>query len=375
MQGIQNFTSGLLLTLCLCAVPHPIFAFQQADLEALLLTHQENLNMPGLRAAVRLPDGKVIKAAVGYANLENETSLTDDIGMPGGSTGKSFVAALTMLLVEDGTLALNDPAAKWLGSHPWFQQLPQAQEIQVKHLLSHSSGLYDYINTGRFYMAMIWRTIRQGSAYFTPEELVGYAAKKGEKFKPGQGFHYSDAGYLVLGRLLEEASGQSYYQLVRARILDPLQLTFIRPQNNTSLTNVAMGYSGGAEALLDDGRAKFDHRSEWTGGGLITTPLMLVKFYSALAHNRLISDESLRLMKDSGFRSTGNDVHYGFGLFVSASENSIGHEGLWPGYRSAVKHFFDSDITIAVQTNRDGKVELEQLIQLLEQRAMNSEVR
>ncbi len=84
----------------------------QEALTAVLEETRAEMKMPGLRAAVRYADGRVVRTAVGLADKEANIPLNDTIGMPGGSTGKTFVAALTMLLVEDGTLSLDDPAAK-----------------------------------------------------------------------------------------------------------------------------------------------------------------------------------------------------------------------------------------------------------------------
>ena len=83
-----------------------------------------------------------------------------------------------MLLVEDGTLSLDDLASKWLGHTSWYCGLPKANEIRVRHLLSHSSGIGGYPNTMSFTLAMVWRALRLGSAKFEPEELIGFVLDK-----------------------------------------------------------------------------------------------------------------------------------------------------------------------------------------------------
>ena len=145
----------------LVAAPPAAAAEDQAALAAILEETRAELKMPGLRAAVRFPDGRVVRAAVGLADREANLPLDDRVRMPGGSTGKTFVAALTMLLVEDGVLSLDDPASKWLGDRDWYRRLPNADEIRVRHLLSHSAGLGDYPGTMRFRIGMVWRAIRR----------------------------------------------------------------------------------------------------------------------------------------------------------------------------------------------------------------------
>jgi D-alanyl-D-alanine carboxypeptidase len=334
-----------------------------AALTALLEDARAEMKMPGLRAAVRFPDGRVVRAAVGLGDVEANVPLDDTIGMPGGSTGKTFVAALTMLLVEDGTLSLDDPASKWLGDTTWFNRLPNAEEIRVRHLLSHSAGIGDYPGTIRFNLAMVGRVLRQGSARFEPEELIGYALDKRPKFAVGEGYSYTDVGYLVLGRVIEAASGRSYYDLLNERILGPQRLDQIRPADKSILTDITPGYQGGARNLKKDGRMKLDPSSEWTGGGLTTNPTMLVQFYGALAEGRIVKPESLDQMLRAGWRNPkGHSFHYGFGLFVSEAGGSFGHGGTWSGYRTHVGHDVQTGTSIAVQTNRSGNVDLLSLV-------------
>ena len=341
----------------------PAFGVDEAALSALLKETRVDRKMPGLRAAVRLEDGRLVRAAVGLGDVEAGTPLDNVIRMPGGSTGKTFVAALTMLLVEDGVLSLDDPVLKWLGDQPWLRKLPNANEMLVRHLLSHSAGIGDYPGRPGFLLAMTGRVLRHGSAYFEPEELIGFALDRRPLFEVGKGYRYTDVGYLVLGRVIEAASGRDYYELLDERILTPLELSEIEPANRSVLPNITPGYSGGARNLKKDGRMKLDPRSEWTGGGLTTNPTMLVEFYAALAEGRVVTRESLALMLESGYRGAADaDWHYGFGVFVHAPSRSFGHGGLWSGYRTHVAHFMDGGPTVAVQTNRDGRVDLESVV-------------
>lgn len=341
----------------------PELGLDQAALTEFLEDARAEMKMPGLRAAVRLPDGRVVRAAVGLADVEANVPLDDTIGMPGGSTGKTFVAALTMLLVEDGTISLDDSASEWLGEAPWYDRLPNADEIRVRHLLSHTAGIADYPETRRYYSAMIWRVLRRGSARFEPEDLIRCVLDRKPLFDVGEGYHYTDAGYLVLGRLIEAASGRDYFDLLEERILDPQHLDEIRPARESILPDIATGYISGARNLKKDGRMKFDPSSEWTGGGLTTNPTMLVRFYAALAEGRVVTPESLDQMVNGGWRNPKTPgSHYGFGLFVEDSGQSFGHGGLWPGYRTHVGHDVKTGTTIAVQTNRDGRLDMRALV-------------
>lgn len=337
---------------------HPAFGLDEASLAEFLESERAEMRMPGLRAAVRFPDGSIVRAAVGLADKKAGKPLDNEIGMPGGSTGMPFVAALVMLLVDDGAMSLDDPAKKWLNDAAWFERLPNSDDILVRHLLSHSSGIGDYPGKVRFILRMFGRVIRHGSAYFEPEELIRFVGKK-PLFPAGEGFAFTDAGYLVLGRVIEAATGRDYYDLLGERILVPQGLSQIRPQNQSVLPDITPGYQGGVSNLKSDGRMKIDPRSEWTGGGLVTNPTMLVQFFSALADGQVVQPESLTQMLESGWYSpNGPGHHYGFGLFVDDNGDWFGHGGMWVGYRTHVTHIVPTGITVAVQTNRDGRVDM-----------------
>lgn len=338
-------------------------ALEESELSVLLEQFRDDRNMPGLRAAVRTADGSIVSAAVGLADKENEIPLNDTVGMPGGSTGKTFVATLTMLLVEDGLLSTDDLASKWLGDKEWFSRLPNAEDIRVKHLLSNSSGVRDYPDSFRCRVETIWRIVTRGSNDFEPEELIECVLDRDPLFPVGEGYYYSDATFLVLGRIIEAATGREYYDLLQERILDPFELDLIRPQNTERLPDIAPGYATGARTLRKDGTAKYNPTSEWTGGGLVTNPTMLVKFYGALVEERIVSSESLNQMLAGEWRNPSDPgFHYGYGLFVYSDPFSFGHTGFWYGYRSQVVHYPNSGITIAVQTNRDGRVDLPSVV-------------
>ena len=364
MMGYGVLRRTLWMTLVVAAgASSSAVGLDDAALASLLEEARIEMKMPGLRAAVRLADGSIVRAAVGLGDVDADTPLDNSIGMPGGSTGKTFVAALAMLLVEEGVMSLEDPVSKWLGDEPWFGKLPNADEIRIRHLLSHSAGLGDYPGRPGFIFAMIGRVLRHGSAFFEPEELIRFTLGRKPLFPAGEGFAYTDIGYLVLGRVIEAASGSSYYELLGERILIPLRLDQIRPADQSALPNITPGYTGGARNLKKDGRMKLDPRSEWTGGGLVTNPTMLVQFYGALASGQVVSSKSLTLMLESGYRDpTEPDLHYGFGVFVHGPSRSFGHGGLWSGYRTHVAHFLDTGLTVAVQTNRDGRLDLESLV-------------
>ena len=335
----------------------------EQSLHKLLDEERVKHDMPGLRGAVRLEDGSTIAAATGLADREAGTLLDSEVGMPGGSTGKTFVASLTMMLVEDGTLSLDDHVSKWLGGENWFHRLPNSETMKVRHLLSHTAGLDDYPNTRKYWVWSVWRALVRGGIKFTSQELIEFVTNRKPFFPVGEGFAYSDSGYLVLGKLLEASTGQSYYEMLNNRILEPLALHQVRPADVSALPNITPGYMRGARNLRKDGTMKIDPTGEWTGGGLVTNPLMLVQFYADLVNGRVVKPESFDLMTSSGWKNPNTpNVHYGFGMFVRDAGSIIEHGGMFPGYRTHVRHYIEPGVTISIQTNRDGPINMEAIV-------------
>ncbi len=119
-------------------------------------------------------------------------------------------------------------------------------------------------------------------------------------YAPGEGYRYADVGYLVLGRLIESATGRTYYDLLTERILNPHGLEDSVLQDRSVLP-VTPGYTAGARNLRDDGTMKIDPSSEWTGGGLALTT-HLVRFHAALAAGEIVGPESFQQMLEGGWR-------------------------------------------------------------------------
>jgi len=356
MDKLISRTAQALVLLTLLAYASPALPLDQAALQALLETIRTQNEMPGVRATVMCPDRTLIEGAAGLADVENNIPMDTTTPMPGGSTGKTFVAAVAMLLAEEGKLTPESRASQWLGDREWFTKLEYSDDIEIGHLLSHSSGVADYPGRPMFLAKMVWRVLRNGSAYFEPEELIGFAGRQA-LFEPGEAFAYSDVGYLILGRVIEAASDHSYHDLLRERILDPHGLTMVQPV--TSLKLATPGYQGGVSTLREDGTPKLDPRTEWTGGGLNLTPTGLVLFYRLLADGQLVSPANLELMTEPMWCRPDNPAScYGYGLFVDDRGTMFSHSGMWAGYRTHVLHSRTHNLTVAIQTNRDGSVDM-----------------
>ena len=149
----------------------------QARFQTGLDTIRDKYELPGITAAFALPDGRVVAFATGLADKETGAKMTPDTRMPAGSIGKTFVSAMTLALVQDGKLSLDDKLEKWLGEEPWFAELPNGPQITVRHLLMHRAGLADHIYDPKW-VAAVQQMVRaldtDPDYYFKPRDLVGY---------------------------------------------------------------------------------------------------------------------------------------------------------------------------------------------------------
>lgn len=292
----------------------------QWRLEAIV----DDLEAPGATAAYALADGTVVAFAAGVADLEAGTPMPRDAIMPAGSVGKSFVAAVAVALAQEGRLDLDGPIAGWLGDEPWFDELPNARAITTRQLLTHSSGLADhYGDPGLVEMIAAGRASGDPDWAIPPVDAVRLLADDPPLFPPGEGFAYTDTGYLLVGMIVERAGGEPYSDQVRQRFLEPLELHLTTPSDRRQIPGLVPGYVTGGDALglppktVEDGVMVFSPASEWTGGGLASNPADLVRWARALYEGRALSAPSLDELLTSVPWGDAEGVRYGLGVIIS----------------------------------------------------------
>ncbi len=256
-----------------------------------------------------------------------------------GSMNKMFTATAVMQLVEDGKVRLDDPISQYV-DESW---LPSSitSRVTVHHLLSHTSGLGSYFNDT--YMKSSRDLFRQVDDY---KPLV-----QGDTlaFEPGSRFRYSNTGMLLLGVVIEKASGMNYFDYIRQRIYEPAGMEnsdcyeLDRPQEN-----LAEGYIPRGEGWKNN---LFMHvlKGGPAGGGYSTVG-DLHRFARALQQGKLVSETSLEKMwKDYA----GAGYGYGFGIDLTPAGRIVGHGGGFPGLNSHLDIFLDKGYVLVVMSNYD----------------------
>ncbi|MEO3843255.1 MULTISPECIES: serine hydrolase [unclassified Streptomyces] len=248
-----------------------------------------------------------------------------------GSITKTFVATVVLQLAGEGRLRLDDPVEDWLPG-----AVPDGRRITVRHLLGHTSGLYDYKRTLTVPPDPAFLDYR--SRTWTPEEQIRRAvAHPPTSTPPGTAYAYSNTGYLLLGRIIEEATGRPYAEEIGRRILRPLRLhatslpgTYPRIRGAHMRGYVPVGRAGGIQ-LADF--TEMNPSLFGASGEMISTAGDLDRFLAALLGGRLLPDHLLAEMRTP----SSGDRTYGLGLAwqeTSCGVTVYGNDGDALAYQS-----------------------------------------
>ena len=246
-------------------------------------------------------------------------SVTEFNPFHAASVGKMFTATAILQLSEDGKLELDDPVSKHLsdevvkGLHV-FDGVDYSQEITIAQLLQHTSGLPDYIEDSPKDGSpdMMTLLFTKPDTFWEIDELLAFSKENLEAhFPPGEGYHYTDTEYLLLGLIIEEKHGKELHEVFREEFFEPLEM------KHTSMFKRSESISAGgrmAEFYIDQTEiSSYESLSiDWAGGGLVTTTEDLLKFHRALFSGEIVTESSLAKMQDWLPESKG--TYYGLGL-------------------------------------------------------------
>ena len=333
--------SGLLLA---CKDEH---AETRAALQGLVDQQVKEQDILGMAVAVRLADGTVIGATSGYSDPSGEKAWSVDTVSALGSVTKTFTAVVIMQLVEEGKLSLDDTI------DTWFPEQPNGDRITIRMLLSHTSGIANYISGGNVWDAK-W------THEWAPMDLVAEANKLNPVGEPGSSeAHYSNTNYILLALIIEKITGNSWAQEVESRIIEPLHLkdtTFLSTEGVWGGIMVP-GYAKTPDGYISSLELpSYPHASTtWSAGAVVSTVSDLMTFASALFDGKLVSRETLAVMS----QPMGTDVVDGrdWGLGGATGE-LVGHVafgmgGDIPGYHAFFIGYLDSKLIVTALINTE----------------------
>ena len=299
-------------------------------------------SVPGASIVVIRDSQVVVRRAYGMADLERRVATSAETGYRLASVSKQFTAMAVMLLVRDGKVRYDQPIRDVLPELP-----PATRAVTVRHLLNHTSGLWDY-------EALIpsTRTTQVDDA----DVLALVASKHALSTAPGTAYCYSNSGYVLLGTIVARVSGMSFPDFLRTRIFAPLGMnaSVAHVEGRDSVPHRAYGYSprGGTFVQTDQSVTS----ATLGDGGIYSNVDDLVLWDRALSAGTLIDRASLELATTPPVLPGGAATEYGFGWFIDRyrGETRWRHTGETSGFRNAILRLPDRRITIVILTNRSS---------------------
>jgi D-alanyl-D-alanine carboxypeptidase len=303
---------------------------------------------PGVVALVRRGP-QTWQGASGLGDLDAKRPARAGDRFRIGSVTKSFVATVALQLVGEDKLGLDDHLERWLP-----RLVPNGDDITVRQLLNHTSGLYDYSDD-----------LPEPPRPFQPRELVAIATGHRPLFAPGKRFSYSNTNYILAGLIIQRAGGQRLAAQLQQRIVGPLGLgdTELPVTEQTLASPYLHGYAprdqdwqvtDGPAGLVDV--TEMDPSWAWAAGAMVSSTADLPHFYQALLGGRLLDPEQLRAMQTTvdASQQFGHGAGYSLGLMLlrpGCATELWGHGGALAGYRTTAFSTKDADRQLVAMTN------------------------
>jgi D-alanyl-D-alanine carboxypeptidase len=281
------------------------------------------------------------------ATINPQRQVEADTPFVVGSITKTFVTALILQLAEEGALDLDAPLARWLPDYP------RARRITLRQLLSHTSGVFNYFEHPLYDPLVFGRP----SHSWTPQEILDEFQRE-PYFRPGQGFHYSNTGFILLGLVAEQATGATLGEELSARFFEPLGLQQTYFQGDGPQAGAADGY-----LRTTNGHRRVSGESDyrpttsaatvaWAAGGIVSTAEDIATWTSALYGGEVLASDSLAMLTDYAASPYPRGT-YGLGTRTRqiSGVRAFGHTGSLRGYMAATWYLPSEDVTVTVLTN------------------------
>lgn len=345
-----------ILLLAFLAGAHAVGA---ADFDAIFAPLAD-ARSPGVAVLVRQNGRTIYQRGYGARDLRTFAPIDAKTDFRLASFTKQFTAMAVMLLVHDGKLRYDRRLTDIFPDFPSY-----GQAINVRHLLTHTSGLQDY------------EDLMQGTAWTAEhqihdDQVLGLLKRQtAGKFAPGAGWAYSNSGYVVLGSIVTRVSGKPFAQFLHDRIFGPLHmshtLAYIRGKN--TVPDRAYGHSKQGDRFAETDQSPTS--ATLGDGGVYSNLEDLAKWDAALESHALLSEADMRVAlapvrlndgsephwpaePDGDNLNPGKPVAYGFGWFLDPwhGHARMWHTGSTMGFRTVIERFTLEKLTVVVLSNR-----------------------
>lgn len=273
----------------------------------------------------------------GQANLEFKVNNTPKTKFRIGSITKTFTAVSILQLVQTGLLNLDDPISRY------YPNQKDGDQITIRHLLNHTSGIPNYTDDPRM---LEWSV--QPSP---PDKLIERFSQNELEFVPGDKYLYSNSGYVLLGSLLEQISGQSYELYLKDNIFEPLGMKNSGVDvPSYILDSRAAGYHLNEEGTLFNS-PYFDPSNAYAAGAIFSTVEDMHIWDQALYTEQLLKKPFIEQMF-TPYKGE-HDYSYGYGWIIQDTPYGklVAHSGGIPGFSSILLRFIDTGVCVVALSN------------------------
>jgi len=310
------------------------------QIDDLILAELKDKNGPGGAFMVAKNGKPIYQKAFGKANIELGVDLGTDFVFQLGSMTKQFTAIAILMLEEQGKVNTSDALSKYVPDYP------NGQNISLHHLLTHTSGIKDFTK-----MKAI-RDIAQKE--MTPKMMVDFFKDEPVDFAPGEKFEYNNSGYVLLGYIIELASGASYQGFIEQQIFKKLSMDHSRYATDRQIVaKRAYGYQKKESGYVNKTAINFS--VPYASGALMATLDDLLKWQNGLNNNLLLKSESAKKAFTKYQLNNGESFSYGYGWHLRdiKGTDTREHGGSVFGFKTMAVYIPNADIYVVGLTNCD----------------------
>lgn len=309
-------------------------------IDKIILTELKDKNGPGGVFMVAKNGKSIYKKAFGKANIELDVDLTTENVFQLGSMTKQFTAIAILMLEEQGKISTKDTITKYIPDYP------NGNNITIHHLLTHTSGIKDFTKMKSL------KEIAQKE--MTPKMMVDFFKNEPVDFLPGDKFDYNNSGYVLLGYIVELASGESYEDFIENYIFQKLEMSQSYYATDRQIINKrAYGYQKKESGYVNKTIINFS--IPYSSGALMSTLNDMLKWQNAINKNVLLRAENVKKAFTKYKLNNGEEITYGFGWHLR-DINSIAtreHGGSVFGFKTMAVYIPSEDIYVIGLTNCD----------------------
>lgn len=337
--SIKQIISIILLTVIIA--PNSAYAqSMRQEMDKIVIDTIKEKNIPGAIVGIWYGSGSAWVKAFGKSDIGSGKDMHYSVKFRIGGITQTFLATLLLSYVDDKKINLDEPVAKYL---PF---VPNGEKISVRQLVNNTSGIFDYTEDAGFWPRVFKDPLRE----WQPMELVNIAFKHEPYFKPGEGWHYSNTNFILLGMIIEKVTSEKLEDSLKFRVIKRLGVENTFFTTEPFMTgHYARGYMSKEGSVVPEDITLLDPSVEWAAGAIVSDLQNMSLWAKAFYRGSFLSDKLREARFD--WIDTGEPYcKYGLGVFKVG--DFIGYKGGMPGYSCTMFYLPEQNVTIIVMLNK-----------------------